>query len=87
MFFFLIHLRCHNRNGSTCVYALVLLNMSLFLVDSMNYEGSLISREGSDDESKENEDMEGSLQTLGIAPYQFEPVAPMNESLPSNHSI
>ena len=71
------------------MYALVLLNMSLSLVDSMNYEGSLISGEGSDDESKENEDedMEGSLQTLGMAPYQFELVAPVNESLPSDRSI
>ena len=44
------------------------------------------SRKGSDDERRENEDedVEGSLQTLGLAPYQFEPVAPANESSLSN---
>ena len=38
------------------MYALVLLNMSVSSVYSMNYEGSLVSGEGSDDEGKENED-------------------------------
>ena len=71
------------------MYALVLLNMSISSVDSMNYEGSLVSGEGSDDEGKENEDKdtEGSLQTLGMAPYQFEPVASVNESSASDCSI
>ena len=46
------------------------------------------SRKGSDDERRENEDedAEGSLQTLGLAPYQFEPVAPANKSSPSDRS-
>ena len=46
------------------------------------------SREGSDDERRENEDEDtkGSLQMLGLAPYQFEPVAPANESSLSDSS-
>ena len=45
-------------------------------------------RKGSDDERRENEDKdaEGLLQTLGLAPYQFEPVAPANESSLSDRS-
>ena len=46
------------------------------------------SRKESHDERRENEDedTEGSLQTLGLAPYQFEPVVPANESSPSDRS-
>ena len=55
--------------------------MSVSLVDSTNYGGSLDSREGSDERREnEDEDTEGLLQTLGMAPYQFEPVAPANKS-------
>ena len=63
-------------------------NMSVSSVNSTNYEGSLDSREGSDDDRRENEDKdtEVSLQTLGMAPYLFEPVAPANEYSPSDRS-
>ena len=57
--------------------------------NSTDYEGSLDSRVGSNDERRESEDeedidQEGSSATLGIAPYQFEPIVPA--SVPANIS-
>ena len=54
--------------------------MSVSLSDSSNYHDS---RDESDDDIRENEDeevTEGSSETLGIAPYQFEPLMSVDES-------